>query len=127
MEKASSAGLTCRGVRAASEYTATVRTPNSWQARMMRTAISPRFAMRTFWNMRLGERLNQHERLAVLHRVAVLREDPHHPAAHVALDFVEELHRLDDAHGLPRLHHVALADEGRSIRGGGAVEGAPHR
>jgi len=72
MQKASSASLTCRELRSASEYTATVRTPNSWQARMMRTAISPRFAMRTFWNMRLGEGLNQNKRLAVLHRVAVL-------------------------------------------------------
>src|SRR5207245_1449140 len=33
--------------RSASEYTATDSSPSSWQARMMRSAISPRFATRT--------------------------------------------------------------------------------
>lgn len=37
-----------------SEKTATVRIPISRHARMMRTAISPRLAMRILWNMAIG-------------------------------------------------------------------------
>src|SRR5512138_3342457 len=48
---ASSAYRTCNALRSASEYTATVSIPSSRQARMMRTAISPRLATRTFLNM----------------------------------------------------------------------------
>lgn len=44
---AASAGRVCRAPASASEYTATARRPSSWQARMIRTAISPRFATST--------------------------------------------------------------------------------
>src|SRR5579862_3339738 len=50
MWNASSAMRTWRAPRSASEYTATVAIPISRQARITRTAISPRFAMRTFLN-----------------------------------------------------------------------------
>src|SRR3954470_17097751 len=50
MHTSSSAKRTCSDSRSASEYTATVCTPSSRQARMTRNAISPRLAMRTFLN-----------------------------------------------------------------------------
>ena len=46
-QTASSASCTCSACSSACEYTATVFSPISWQARMTRTAISPRFAMST--------------------------------------------------------------------------------
>src|SRR5690349_17590225 len=48
MSNASSASRTCRAPRSHSEYTATGETPISRQALMMRTAISPRLAIRIF-------------------------------------------------------------------------------
>src|SRR5579862_1338088 len=50
MQTASSAKRTARLSRSASENTPTLGMPNSLQARMMRTAISPRLATRTFLN-----------------------------------------------------------------------------
>src|SRR5947199_42538 len=47
MWKASSARSTCSASRSASEYTATVGMPSSRHVRMIRTAISPRLAIRT--------------------------------------------------------------------------------
>ncbi len=54
MHTAWSAKRTCRLSASASEYTATVFTPSSLQARMTLMAISPRLAMRTFSNMGHG-------------------------------------------------------------------------
>src|SRR5258706_13224492 len=51
MHTSSSANRTCSDSRSASEYTATVCTPSSRHARMMRSAISPRLAIRTFLNI----------------------------------------------------------------------------
>ena len=48
MQTASSANLTGSESRSIVEYTATVLTPISRHVRMMRSAISPRLAMRTF-------------------------------------------------------------------------------
>src|SRR5215475_7676271 len=48
MHQASSANLTCKASRSASECTATVLMPSSRQAQMTRQAISPRLAIRTF-------------------------------------------------------------------------------
>src|SRR3989454_9194807 len=46
MRRASSACLTWRALRSASEYTATVRTPSPRAVRISRHAISPRLAIR---------------------------------------------------------------------------------
>ena len=54
MQAASSASLTCIPFRSATECTATVLMPMSRQARMIRTAISPRFAINIFLNMILN-------------------------------------------------------------------------
>src|SRR6476646_2460426 len=51
MQTSSSANRTWSDSRSASEYTATVSRPSSRQARMTRSAISPRLAMSTFLNM----------------------------------------------------------------------------
>src|SRR5687768_7206246 len=48
MQIASSARRTCIASVSAVEWTATVLIPISWQARWIRSAISPRLAMRTF-------------------------------------------------------------------------------
>src|SRR5205807_2873810 len=54
MDSASSARRTCSASRSASEYTAAAARPSSRHARMMRTAISPRLAMRTLRNLTLA-------------------------------------------------------------------------
>src|SRR5258707_8820699 len=54
MHTASSANRTCRELRSASEYTATVEIPSSLHAQITRSAISPRLATRIFWNMSVG-------------------------------------------------------------------------
>src|SRR6185436_18480996 len=51
MQTSSSANRTCSDSRSASEYTATVWMPSSRQARMTRSAISPRLAIKTFLNI----------------------------------------------------------------------------
>src|SRR5690349_4946155 len=66
---ASSALLTCRAARSTSEKTATEAMPISRHARMTRTAISPRFAMRTLVNIT--------ETLIVTIRFRRLRERDH--------------------------------------------------
>src|SRR5664279_5193905 len=52
MQMASSANRTCSELRSASLYIATALMPNSLQAQITRRAISPRFAMRIFLNMK---------------------------------------------------------------------------
>ena len=49
MQYASSANFTCSASASASEYTATDLMPSSLQARTIRTAISPRLAIKTFF------------------------------------------------------------------------------
>ena len=50
MQTLSSASDTCKASRSASENTATVEMPISLQARMTRTAISPRLAINSLGN-----------------------------------------------------------------------------
>src|SRR5215208_6559136 len=108
MQMASSAKRTCSDSASAVEWTATVAMPSSRQARITRSAISPRFAMRTFLNMsgslrgRLA-RYDAEERLAELHGRRVRDEDLGDGAVDLALDLVHELHRLDDAERLALL------------------------
>src|SRR5271167_4106013 len=118
MQTASSAKRTCKALRSASEYTATVDIPSSLQAQMTRRAISPRLATRIFWNIGvscrlfLAARTNAKERLAVFHRLAVLDEDAQHFAADVRFDFVHELHGFHDAQRLPGFHVRADLQKG---------------
>src|SRR6476646_6711498 len=56
MHTSSSANRTWSDSRSASEYTATVCTPSSRHARMTRSAISPRLAIKTLLNMGARQR-----------------------------------------------------------------------
>src|SRR6187397_1221066 len=99
MQTDSSASFTYLASVSASECTATVRMPISRHARWMRSAISPRLAIRIFSN--IAKLLDQEKRLAVFDRLPVLHQDGLHGARGVALDLVQQLHRLDDAERLP--------------------------
>ena len=82
---------------------------------MMRSAISPRLAIRIFLNM--GYLAPDREQpLAVLHRLAVLDVDLHDLAVVLGVDLVHQLHRFDDAEHLALLHGVADFDERRGRR-----------
>src|SRR5512145_3172672 len=127
MHTDSSASLTYLASVSAVECTTTVRMPISRQARWMRSAISPRLAMRIFSNTGWAGALRDDEqRLPVLHRLAVLHQDRLDHARGVGLDLVHQLHRLDDAHRLAGLHVLADLDVGLGLGRGGAVEGADH-
>src|ERR1700691_1751993 len=113
MQMASSAKRTCSAWRSASLYTATVRMPISLHAQMMRSAISPRLAIRT---LRM-EGPQGKQRLPVLHWLTVLNEALHDFARAVALNFIHQLHRFHDADHLPVVDVVAnLHKRGRARR-----------
>src|SRR6185437_1565281 len=125
MQTLSSASITYFASASASEWIATVLMPISRQARWIRSAISPRLAIRIFSNMR--GLLDQEQRLPVLHRLAVLHQDRLHRSRGVGLDLVQQLHRLDDAERLALGHRLSDLDERRRAGRGGAIESADHR
>src|SRR5512132_3101508 len=107
MQIDSSASRTCMAFASAVECTATERIPISRQARTMRSAISPRLAMRILWNTSgSGDQIfvdhervsDQQQRLAVLDGHAAGDEQPLDAAGPMRLDRVEHLHRLDEQH-----------------------------
>src|SRR3954466_5277483 len=106
MQTDSSANLTTADSASAVEYTATDLTPSSRQARATRRAISPRLAMRTFSNTALLGRLEVHQHLLELDRVAVVDGELGDLAALGGGDLVHHLHRLDDADGLAGVDRV---------------------
>src|SRR6516225_1686270 len=93
--------------------------PNSLQAVMTRTAISPRLAIRIFLNRTDGKQC-----LPVLDRLPVHDELALDDAADFRLNLVHELHALDDAEDLARLDPFAYADERGGIWRGRFVERA---
>src|SRR3954466_8253769 len=99
MHTDSSASITYLASASASECTATVLMPSSRQARWMRSAISPRLAMRIFSNMRVL--LDPQAAPAGLDRLAVLDQDRLERPGSIGFDLVQQLHGLDDAQGLP--------------------------
>ena len=113
MQTVSSARRTCMASESAVECTATVAMPISRQARWMRSAISPRFAIRILSNIslrRAGPLLDDHQDLAVLDGRAVGNEDPAHGPAPGRGDRVHRLHGLDDQ------DRLALGDPGAPPR-----------
>src|SRR5882757_1834799 len=85
--------------------------PNSCAARIMRTAISPRLAMRSFWivicglpasNVDLGDRLTGHD------GVLILDKEAHDLAGCTCLHPVERLHDLDQTDRVVFHDHVAV-------------------
>src|SRR6185312_14344661 len=125
MQTLSSARRTCIALASAVEWTATVWMPSSLQARRIRRAISPRLAMRTFWNMRFPL-LDDDERLAVFHRLCILDEDARDGAGAMRRDLVHGLHRFDDEQGLALGDLGADLDEGGLAGLGRAVGSADH-
>src|SRR5690606_27502906 len=123
MQTLSSARRTCMALASAVECTATVWMPSSLQARRMRRAISPRLAIRTFWNMK-PPLLDDDERLAVFHRLCILDEDARDGAGAMRRDLVHGLHRFDDEQGLAFAYLGADIDKGRLARLGRAIGGA---
>src|SRR5947209_5081508 len=126
MQIASSARRTCIASVSAVEWTATVRMPISWQARWMRSAISPRLAMRTFW-MVIPPSLDDDERLVELDRLRVDDEHFADGAGAGGGNLVHHLHRLDDQQGVAFLDLVARRDERLRARFAGKKDGADHR
>src|SRR5438552_14349010 len=106
MQTDSSASLTCMASLSAVEWTATVWMPISRQARWMRSAISPRLAIRTLSNI-VDVLFDDHQRFAELHRVGVVDQDLAHRAGLGRLDWIKSLHRLDDQERLACRHLVA--------------------
>src|SRR5208283_1302580 len=98
MHTDSSASSTCLRLASAVECTATVLMPSSRQARRMRSAISPRLAMRTFSS--IAALFDHEQRLPELDRLAVVHQDGLDPASLLGFDLVHHLHRLDDAEHL---------------------------
>src|SRR5579885_2609769 len=99
MQTVRSACCAARLSRSATETATTASRPRAWQARITRTAISPRLATRTR-EMPIalgGLGANEEQRLLVLHELRVvdqdLDDDPAHPGEHAG----EDLHRLDQA------------------------------
>src|SRR6202171_2880440 len=117
MHTASSANRTCKELRSASEYTATVEMPSSLHAQMTRSAISPRLATRIFWNISVGAayflRLGCMPKSgwAVLAGLSVFHEEAQHFTADVGFDLVHEFHGFDNTQCLPRFHIAADFDK----------------
>src|SRR6476469_8505103 len=108
--------------------------PSSCSARITRTAISPRFAIRTRLNTASEgvqgpreHRLEVEERLAELDGLSILDVDRADNAFDLGLDLVHQLHRLEDAERLARRDGVADLDEGRRTRLSRPVEDPDHR
>src|ERR1700733_13053713 len=118
MQMASSAKRTCKLWRSASEYTATVLIPRSLQAQITRTAISPRLAIRIFWN--ILARTNGEQGLSVLYWPSVFHELGDNGSGNFRFDFVHELHGFDNAKVLANFDLVAYFHE-RRIAGLGRI------
>src|SRR5262245_49916786 len=128
MHTLSSARRTCMASASAVECTATVAMPSSLQARSMRSAISPRLAIRILSNMRTKRLalLDDRERLGIFDRLTVVDEDCEHSAGMGRRDGVHGLHGFDDEDGLARGNLGPGFDERRSARLGRAIGGADH-
>src|SRR6478672_8928673 len=116
MHTDSSAMATCLRLRSTVECTATVLMPSAWHARRMRSAISPRLAMTTFFSMASSCSSDHVHGFVELDRLAAGDQDRAHRAGDIGLDRVEHLHRLDDAERLALLHALAHLHEGRRVR-----------
>src|SRR4051812_22065590 len=113
MQTLSSARRTCIAFASAVECTATVAMPSSFAARRIRSAISPRLAIRSLSNIRS---FDDEQGLAVLDGLPVLDEDPRHGAGAGRRDLVEGLHRLDEQELVADRNARARLDERLRLR-----------
>ena len=111
---------------------ADVHGPSSAGAgRSVRTPLRGPRAHRAAGPRGTSGRVDQEQGLSVLHRLTVLDEDPGDATSSLRLDFVHQLHRLDDAHrladldrgvhlhvrvGIGRRRPIERADHGREDR-----------
>ncbi len=135
----SSAARTCMPPASASEWMATVLMPSSLQARMTRSAISPRLATSTFLNTRLlrygsgkeglrcGFRIDQEERLAIFHGLGAFHQNLRDAPVHLRLNLVHQLHCFDDTQDLSFFHVIPFFDIGVGIGRRGTIERANDR
>src|SRR2546426_4624840 len=114
---ASSAMRTTIDSASADEYTATVLIPSSLQARVTRTAISPRLAIRTFSNtLRSPDtesgvyRLEVHQHLVKLNPLSVADQNLGDAPTVLRGHLVHNLHGLDNGHRLARLDNISDFD-----------------
>src|SRR5262249_6793340 len=124
MQMASSAKRTCKELRSASLYTATVLMPSSLQAQITRNAISPRFAIRIFLNIYLFGWTNRKKWFAIFHTLTAAHQPLHNFAAYVGFNLVHQLAGPDDATPVAVLHRVAGRHTGRRSGGGRLVDRA---
>src|SRR5882757_1286342 len=135
MSIASSARRTASESLSALLQTCTVAIPSSRAARLIRTAISPRLAMRSFLMVmnaglgsNLGSNLGSHvdlgDRLAGHHGFLILRQEAHDLARRTGLHLIERFHHLDQADGVIFRDGVAGGLVVRLVGGGLAVEDA---
>src|SRR5690606_9395563 len=122
MRYASSAVATCRALRSASEYTATVRAPRRFAVRMTRQAISPRLAMRIRSNTASPPLHPEHAEAGFPDRR--VQRDGERQRQHVArLDRVDDAVVPEPRRGVERVALVLeLVDDG--LLEGGLVLGA---
>src|SRR6185312_17303382 len=109
MQTLSSASRTCMALESAVECTATVAMPSSLQALRMRSAISPRLAMRTLENM--VPLFDDDQRFAIFDRLRILDQDAGNGTRAVRRNLVHRLHGLDDKDRLALRHLAADLDE----------------
>src|SRR5690349_11898339 len=136
MQTLSSASRTCMASASAVECTATVLMPSSLQALRMRSAISPRLAMRILSNMlfHAGEErrkwrslFDDHEWFAEFDRLAVFDKNLRHRAGARRGDLVHRLHRFDDQKRLADRDLGPDLDERLGARLRRPIGGADHR
>src|SRR5690554_3017508 len=103
--------------------------PSSLQARRMRSAISPRFAISTLSSIVkiLAQQSGDgDQRLVVFDRLAVFDQDAFDNAGLVCFDLVHHLHRFNDADHITRLDALTYFNKGAGGGGRRAVECANH-
>src|SRR5580704_3289012 len=131
MHTARVASRAARLFRSTSDTATTASIPNCWHARIMRTAISPRFATKRRWmtgigGVTLSRCCNHNQHLAELDHRSILHQDPRYHPVHACIDRAEQLHYFNQAYGIVGLHALAELDERRITGSGRPVERAEH-
>src|SRR6516225_2255161 len=124
MHTLSSASRTCIASSSAVECTATEETPSSLHARRMRSAISPRFAIRILSNI---ASFDDHQRLAEFDRLSVFDENLDDGPCARRRNLVHGLHRFDNQKGVAHPHAAAHLDKRPGARFRTEVSGPYHR